>query len=68
MSKRTIRPYTEEDRARLLAPIVITHFGGKIHAGFSTSSVSKGRPTDDNTSDRYAQRCDWADLDHLYDK
>lgn len=61
-------PYTEQDRQRLLAPISITHFGGKSHAGSCASPKpfrGRGRPDEDNTSDRYAQAADWADLDNL---
>ncbi len=70
-AKKAVRPYTDEDRARLLAPIQITTFGGKTFAGVSRSSglmhhggASKG-DHDDIVSDRYAQRSDWADLDRI---
>lgn len=61
-------PYTEEDRARLLAPISIQYVGGKTYAGTSaTSGITHrgGARQEEDSSDRYAQRSDWADLDRL---
>lgn len=64
----TVPVYTDEDRARLLAPITINHIGGKSHAG-STSERQlvrgRGHVSDDTTEYRYAQRADWADLDRI---
>lgn len=57
------RPYTDEDRRRLLAPITISSFGGKSHAGCSHAShdsLRKGQQ-----GDRYGFLGDWADLDRL---
>lgn len=67
--KKGTRPYTNEDRARLLAPITISCFGGRTHAGICLASknmaAGHGSRDEDNNSDRYAQRSDWADLDRL---
>ncbi len=57
------RPYTEEDRRRLLAPINITNFGGKSHAGSTTNrDVNLGKR---QQGDRYGYAGDWADLDRI---
>jgi hypothetical protein len=60
----TRRPYTEADRARLLAPIRIEHFGGKSWGGALSD------PSDRDTSkryagDRYGYATDWVDLDNF---
>jgi hypothetical protein len=62
--KRTPRPYTEEDRRRLLAPISISYVGGKSHAG-STSASHENAFAKRQQGDRYGFSADWADLDRI---
>ena len=63
-SKPAPRPYTDEDRKRLLAPINIGKFGGKSWGG----SFPANRDTTldrHSVDDRYGYATDWADLDSL---
>jgi len=63
------RPYTDADRARLLAPIAIRSFGGKSWGGAVPNSLGiptrNHRYTGEAASDRYVHSSDWSDVDHL---
>lgn len=60
------RPYTDVERARLLAPIVITTFGGKSWGGrVPYATLLSGAPgrRRNTEGDRYGNAADWSDLD-----
>jgi hypothetical protein len=57
------RPYTDEERARLLAPIVIHQYGGKSWGGAAPCTVDPGSSRSKTGSERYGVSTDWADLD-----
>jgi hypothetical protein len=61
--KPASRPYTEEDRRRLLAPFAIRSFGGKSWGGASPRSYDLAQRQ--QTGDRYGYAADHRDLDSL---
>jgi len=60
-------PYTDADRARLLAPITIRSYGGKSWGGLNPSNYTNGigHRKQYADGDRYSHTCDWPDLDTL---
>jgi hypothetical protein len=61
----TPRPYTERDRAALLAPLNIGSFGGKSWGGVSHTKHDHIRPGQTGEG-RYGWTGDWPDLDQLF--